>query len=210
MGNEDLVEILKLISNKLIEHEKLLTDLDSIIGDGDCGSGIKRGFEAVLNMLPLVSDSGSGEILKKTGFTLASTIGGTSGAVLGTGFMELGRAIGTIENLSLKDWATAAKSALDKIKIRGENTVVGDKTLVDALEPAVIKISEFAEKGNSDIREMLELAYSEAKKGSESTKDMVARKGRASYLGERTRGNVDPGSVVICLIFEAALDFFKK
>ena len=210
MGNENLIEVLKLISSKLIENEKLLIELDSYIGDGDCGSGIKRGFETVLGMLPSVSDKSISEIMKKAGFTLASTIGGTSGAILGTGFMEFGKAMDLIEEPSLSDWAMAAKKALDKIKIRGENTIVGDKTLVDALEPAVIKMSEYAEGEGNDIEEMLNLAYMEAKKGSDSTKDMVARKGRASYLGERTKGFVDPGSVVIYLIFEAALDFYKK
>ena len=210
MGHENLIEVLKLISSKLIENEKLLIDLDSHIGDGDCGSGIKRGFETVLGILPTVSDKSISEIMKKTGFTLASTIGGTSGAILGTGFMEFGKAMDLIEEPLLSDWAKASRKALDKIKIRGENTVVGDKTLVDALEPAVIKMEEYIEGGGSNNEEMLKLAYMEAKKGSESTKDLIARKGRASYLGERTKGFIDPGSVVIYLIFEAALDFYKK
>jgi len=210
MKNKELVGVLTSISKKLIESEKLLTDLDSQIGDGDCGSGIKRGFEAVLGMLENAEDLSIGECVKKAGFSLASTIGGTSGAVLGTGFMELGRSLQEIEEPSLKDWAGACRNALEKMKMRGENTKVGDKTLVDALEPAVEKINEFTEKGGTDIAEMLELAYSEAKKGSESTKDMVARKGRASYLGERTVGVIDPGSVAICLMFEAALSYYKK
>ena len=120
MKNQVLIEILKLISKKLIENEKLLTDLDSQIGDGDCGSGIKRGFEAVIKMLDSEEDVNIGECLKKVGFTLASTIGGTSGAVLGTGFMELGKTLQEIEDPSLKDWAAASRSALEKVKMRGQ------------------------------------------------------------------------------------------
>lgn len=207
---EDLLEILKLISKDLINSEKLLTDLDSETGDGDCGSGLKRGFEAILNLLPAITDKSIGEILKKVGFTLASTIGGTSGAMFGSGFMEFGKNIDDIKNPTIKNWIYASKGALDKMKIRGENTKIGDKTLIDALEPAIHGMLEYIRSGNENIKSMLEIACIEAKNGSEKTKDMIAKKGRASYLGERTLGKVDPGSVVIYLMFKATLSFYKN
>ncbi len=205
----DLLEVLKLISKNLINSEKKLTDLDSEIGDGDCGIGMKRGFETVLNLLETIDDEKEGVILKKVGFTLASTIGGTSGAILGTGFMELGKNLLNRDEISLKDWGEATLIALESMKKRGEGVKVGDKTLIDALEPAV---NEFNKKINetNNIVEIFESAVASAKAGSESTKALQAKKGRASYLGERTIGKIDPGSVVITIIFDSVLEYFKN
>ena len=206
---DTLISIIESISKKLIEAEKTLTDLDSPAGDADCGSGVRRGFEAVTKIIPELDQMELGDILKKVGFTLAYTIGGTSGAMLGTGFIETGKSIGDKKEPDAKDWVTALENALAVIKKRGGNTQIGDKTLVDSLEPAIIAMKNLV-GSQINMFSIIEAAVAAAKVGSEQTIEMVARKGRASYLGERSKGHRDPGSLVIVIMFEAALESIKR
>ena len=210
LTQETLIGVIGSISKKLIDSEKILTELDSPIGDADCGVGIKRGFEAVLSEIGGLSEYDPPGILKKVGFTLASTIGGTSGAMLGTGFIETGKSLSEAPDLEMKSIATALEDALAVIKRRGGNTEVGDKTLVDALQPAIGSIKASVENGDQDIISIIEKAVETAWEGSEKTVAMVARKGRASYLGDRSKGHKDPGSVYIVLMFEAALESLRS
>jgi len=203
-----LIGVISAISKKLIDAEKILTELDSM-GDADCGVGVRRGFEAVLNVMPELPQLELGDLLKKVGFTLAYTIGGTSGAMLGTGFIEKGKYIADNKEPSAEDWVEAIESALAVIKKRGGNTQVGDKTLVDALEPAIQAAKSTLSSGPQSMLVVLEAALNAAKEGSDKTIDMVAKKGRASYLGERSRGSRDPGSLVIVLMFEAAFESLR-
>jgi len=207
---ETLIGVIEAISHKLIEAEKMLTELDSNVGDADCGIGVKRGFKAVLETLPQLNNMELGDILKKVGFTLAYTIGGTSGAMLGTGFLEAGKSIGEKKEINGQALADALEMSNTVIKRRGGNTQVGDKTLIDALEPAVEAIKASAASVNSTMVTLIEQAYQAAKSGSDNTIDMTAKKGRASYLGDRSKGHRDPGSVIIYLIFEAALEYLKS
>jgi len=207
---DTLISIIESISKKLIEAEKTLTDLDSPAGDADCGSGVRRGFEAVTKIIPELGQMELGDILKKVGFTLAYTIGGTSGAMLGTGFIENGKSIGDKKEPDAKDWVTALENALAVIKRRGGNTQIGDKTLVDSLEPAIMAMKNLAGSSQINMFSIIEAAVTAAKAGSEQTIEMVARKGRASYLGERSKGHRDPGSLVIVIMFEAALESIKR
>lgn len=206
---ETLINIIESISKRLIEAEKILTDLDSPAGDADCGSGIRRGFEAVTKIIPELGQMELGDILKKVGFTLAYTIGGTSGAMLGTGFIETGKSIGDKKEPDASDWVTALENALAVIKRRGGNTQIGDKTLVDSLEPAIMAMKNLV-GSQVNMFSIIEAAVAAAKAGSEQTIEMVARKGRASYLGERSKGHRDPGSLVILIMFEAALESIKR
>ncbi len=210
LNKETLIGIIESIAKKLIDSEKILTELDSHIGDADCGAGIRRGFEAVLSGLGELRDYDPPDILKKVGFTLASTIGGTSGAMLGTGFIETGKSLSNSTDISIGAVANALEDALTIIKRRGGNTEVGDKTLVDALQPAIESIKASAEGGEQNIESVLEMACAAAREGSDRTVDMVARKGRASYLGDRSKGHRDPGSVYITLMFEASLERIKN
>jgi len=207
---DTLISIIESISKKLIEAEKILTDLDSPAGDADCGSGVRRGFEAVTKIIPELGQMELGDILKKVGFTLAYTIGGTSGAMLGTGFIETGKSIGDKKEPDAKDWVTALENALAVIKRRGGNTQIGDKTLVDSLEPAIMAMKNLAGSSQINMFSIIEAAAAAAKAGSEQTIEMIARKGRASYLGERSKGHRDPGSLVIVIMFEAALENLKR
>ena len=206
---DTLISIIESISKKLIEAEKTLTDLDSPAGDADCGSGVRRGFEAVTKIIPELGQMELGDILKKVGFTLAYTIGGTSGAMLGTGFIETGKSIGDNKEPDASDWVTALENALAVIKRRGGNTQIGDKTLVDSLEPAIMAMKNLV-GSQINMFSIIEAAVAAAKAGSEQTIEMVARKGRASYLGERSKGHRDPGSLVILIMFEAALENLKR
>ncbi len=210
LTEETLIGVIESISKKLIDSEKILTELDSPIGDADCGVGIKRGFEAVLSEIGGLSEYDPPGILKKVGFTLASTIGGTSGAMLGTGFIETGKSLSGAPDLEMKSVAAALEDALAVIKRRGGNTEVGDKTLVDALQPAIESIKASAGGVDQDIISIMEKAVEAAREGSEKTVEMVARKGRASYLGDRSKGHKDPGSVYIVLMFEAALERLRS
>ena len=209
-GQKDtLINIIESISKKLIEAEKTLTDLDSPAGDADCGSGVRRGFEAVTKIIPELGQMELGDILKKVGFTLAYTIGGTSGAMLGTGFIETGKSIGDKKEPDGSDWVTALENALAVIKRRGGNTQIGDKTLVDSLEPAIMAMKNLV-GSQTGMFSIIEAAVAAAKAGSEQTIEMVARKGRASYLGQRSKGHRDPGSLVIVIMFESALESIKR
>lgn len=203
-----LLELLEVICKKMVESEKILTELDSCIGDGDCGSGIKLGFQTVNEKLPTFTDQTMGNILKKVGMTLTATIGGTSGALFGTGFMRLGKLIGDKETVTTNDVVAALKNALEGMKIIGGETKVGDKTLIDALEPAIEALSNSLIGGN-DIVDAVEKATEAALRGSDSTINLIARKGRASYLGERSIGHRDAGSMAIYLIFYVVNNYFK-
>ena len=207
---ESLIEIIQSISSNLINAEEMLTDLDSQIGDGDCGIGVRKGFEAVRNVSNEFHAMEVPDILKKVGFTLAYTIGGTSGAMLGTCFIEAGKGLKENISPSLLNWAEAMEYALDAVKRRGGNTIVGDKTMIDALEPAVLTISAQMKGQSPDIVSVMEKGYDAALQGSESTVGLQARKGRASYLGERSIGVKDPGSVIIAIIFESILKYLKS
>jgi dihydroxyacetone kinase-like protein len=207
---EILIGVIEQISRKLIEAEKQLTELDSPLGDADCGVGVKRGFEAVQKIIPQLNSLDLSDILKKVGFTLAYTIGGTSGAMLGTGFIETGKSIEGKDDQNIAIWPDALEDSLAAIKRRGGNTQVGDKTLVDSLEPAVISIRNSVNTGEANMVSILEKALAAAKDGSEKSINMIARKGRASYLGERSVGHRDPGTVIICIMFDAALEYLKS
>ena len=205
--NQILLGLVKAIGEKMVAVEPELTELDSQIGDGDCGLGIKTGFAAVVEKLPQWETENSSGILKNVGMTLVSSIGGTSGAILGTGFLRMAMTLKDCNDVGIEDCAHVLRAALRGMCERGENTQVGDKTMIDALEPAVVAFE--GNTGMGCIR-ALEEAAAAAKKGSDSTIDLVARKGRASYLGERSRGHRDAGSMAICYMFEAARDYFKQ
>jgi dihydroxyacetone kinase-like protein len=208
--SETLLKLMEAVSHKLIANEKTLTDLDSAIGDGDCGTSIRKGFQAVLDKLPLLKDQSPGGILKQIGMVITSTIGGVSGAIYATAFLRAGIKAGDRKTLGMQEIHDIMQVALDGVKERGEGTKVGDKTMVDALEPAVAAFGDGACSGGEDATSLLEKALEAAREGSDRTVDLVAKKGRASYLGERSKGHRDAGSVVICLMFEAAHEFFAK
>lgn len=188
---------------ELVEaHKEELTDLDAAIGDGDHGLNMDRGLRAVLTKLAESPPAATGPLLTQTGMVLVSTVGGASGPLYGTFFLRLGSAIGDVGDVSLVDLAKAMRAGLDGIVARGR-AELGDKTMYDALAPAVAALDAAAAAG-TEPAEAFRLARTAAETGRDATTPMLARKGRASYLGERSVGHQDPGATSVALLFEAA------
>ncbi len=201
ISRDDVLSWLKVYSQALAENKDYLTQLDSSIGDADHGVNMDRGFKAVLGKLPTVADKDIGTILKSVGMTLVQTVGGASGPLYGTFFLQAGVATANKMELSLADWVTAIDSAIVSLMARGKANV-GDKTMVDALVPALNALKQAVADG-LDEREALRQSVVAAEQGMKNTIPMVARRGRASYLAERSAGHQDPGATSSYLMFKA-------
>lgn len=205
---DDVLGWIKAVASMISENSKYLTELDSAIGDADHGANMERGFKAVMNKMPEISDKDIGTIFKTVGMTLISTVGGAGGPLYGTLFLQAGlKTTGKME-LSAADWAEALEAALNGIIMRGK-AQLGDKTMVDALTPAVNALKQAVQE-NRSIPEALNGSAEAAKQGMEGTIPLVARKGRASYLGERSAGHQDPGATSSYLILKVAADTWKN
>jgi dihydroxyacetone kinase-like protein len=180
------------------KHKDWLTELDSAIGDGDHGANMARGFQAVRAKLPEFAGKDIGAIFKTVAMTLISTVGGASGPLYGTFFLQAaGPSKGKTE-LSSTDLAAAFEAGLIGVVNLGKASP-GDKTMIDALTPAIHVLSASI---GSPLPGILSRAAEAAKKGADSTVPLVAKKGRASYLGERSAGHLDPGAASSALLFE--------
>lgn len=186
------------------ENRQFLTRLDSAIGDADHGINMDRGFTKVLDKLPDVEEKGIGDILKTVGMTLVSTVGGASGPLYGTFFMRAGMAVADKEALTNGDVVEMFDAGLQGVLQRGK-AELEDKTMVDAMTPAVDALKASSEAGQS-ISEALQAAVSAAEQGVQATIPLQARKGRASYLGERSIGHQDPGATSTYLLFKSAAE----
>lgn len=193
MNTKKLLEIMKAISEKIEEEKDTLTELDNAIGDGDHGINMARGAKAVMEKIPLLITKDSGAIFKGIGMAIISSVGGASGALYGTAFMKAGDALKGKMELSPEDFLAAFSASVTGIKMRGKSTI-GEKTMLDALCPAERAMRE-AIQAKKSLKDALLAAADEAEKGAERTKDLIATKGRASYLGERSLGHRDPGAV---------------
>lgn len=207
--NQDaFIEWIKNTAAVLKENKTYLTELDSAIGDADHGVNMDRGFTAVLAKLPEMTDKDIGTISKTVGMTLLSTVGGAGGPLYGTFFLQAGmKSAGKME-LTLEDWAIAMRAALDGVVMRGKANLK-DKTMVDALTPAV-EVLEKAVGNGAPMNEALHESAMAAKDGMVATIPLVALKGRASYLGERSAGHQDPGATSSYLILQAAADTWAE
>lgn len=179
-----------------------LTELDSAIGDADHGTNLARGMAAVVEVLDDVdADATIEELCKRAGMTLVSKVGGASGPLYGTLFLRFGTGAGSVASLDAAALATALAAARDGVVARGK-AEVGDKTMLDALDPAVTAVQDAIEAGQ-DLATAVRAGAAAASAGRDATEDLVARKGRASYLGERSRGHVDPGAASTTMLVEA-------
>jgi dihydroxyacetone kinase-like protein len=185
------------------EHKDELTELDAAIGDGDHGANLDRGMRAVLAALDEAQPATASALVSKVGMTVVSTVGGASGPLFGTLFLRMATALGESTDLSLAQLATAMRAGLDGVVARGK-AEAGDKTMLDALAPAVTALEEAAAAGTATA-EALRLALAAAEDGRDATTPMQARKGRASYLGERSVGHQDPGATTVALLMAAAV-----
>ena len=200
---EQVVRWLESTAAVLAENKGYLTDLDSAIGDADHGTNMDRGFNKVMEKLPTVADKDIGNILKTVGMTLISSVGGASGPLYGTFYMRGGMAADAKEELDGDDLVNVLQGAVDGIIQRGR-AQPGDKTMVDALLPALAALKQAVADGQ-DVRAGVAAAVTAAEQGMKDTIPLQARKGRASYLGERSIGHQDPGATSSYLILNALL-----
>jgi phosphoenolpyruvate---glycerone phosphotransferase subunit DhaL len=205
---DDTLNWVKAIAGVISENSSYLTQLDAAIGDADHGANMERGFKAVMNKMPEISDKDIGTIFKTVGMTLISTVGGAGGPLYGTFFLQIGMKTAGKMELNLVDWTEALEAALNGVIMRGK-AELGDKTMVDALTPAVASLKQSIPE-SQPINKALELSADAARKGMEGTIPVVARKGRASYLGERSAGHQDPGATSSFLLLKAAADTWKN
>ena len=204
-------QIVKWLENSaavLDKNKDYLTQLDSAIGDADHGTNMARGFKKVMEKLPSVADKDIGNILKTTGMTLISSVGGASGPLYGTFFMRSGMAMAAKEELNDEDLLKLLESGVEGIVQRGR-AQLEDKTMIDAWYPALDAMRNAMENGSTTI-EALKASVAGAEKGMKATIPLQARKGRASYLGERSIGHQDPGATSSYLMLNALLETINE
>ena len=194
----DLTKLLDVVSRRLIYHADELTALDSAIGDGDHGLNMKRGFEAVLGDLAAIAAKPLPDALRAVGTALVMKIGGASGPLYGTLFLTLGKELGASPNSA--DFCRALAAAVAAMKARGKSDV-GQKTMLDVLAP----IADELKTGQFDPR----LIRQKARRLAEATIPLKATRGRASFLGDRSIGHMDPGARSSELIIDAVCDYFE-
>lgn len=182
------------------DNREWLTELDSAIGDADHGANMARGMAAVVDKLDAGAPETIDELLKGVGMTLVSSVGGASGPLYGTFFLRMGMAAGAVPTLDAASLATALRAGLDGVVARGK-AEAGDKTMYDAMAPAVDALDSTLAAG-AGLAAALVAAADAAAAGRDATRPLVARKGRASYLGERSAGHLDPGAASTAILFE--------
>lgn len=189
-------------------NKDYLTELDSAIGDADHGININRGMQAVLGKTDGMSQPDVGALLKTVGMTLVSTVGGAGGPLYGTLFLQMGTATAGKSELSADEWAAALAAGVSGVRSRGK-AELGDKTMLDALIPAVEALQAALADGAA-FDDALHRSAAAAEGGMKATIPLVARKGRASYLGERSAGHQDPGATSSWLLVLAAAETFGQ
>jgi len=199
-----IIQWLEKTATVLHENRAYLTELDSAIGDADHGANMTRGFKAVLEKLPGVADQPIGNILKATGMALMSNVGGASGPLYGAFFMRAAGVAAAKEGLSSEDLLGLLDAGINGIVQRGR-AQPGDKTMIDAWMPALAAL-QLALRAGQDLPTALQACVTAAATGMQATIPLQAKKGRASYLGERSIGHQDPGATSTYLLLKALLD----
>jgi dihydroxyacetone kinase phosphoprotein-dependent L subunit len=197
----DVERVVHTIATVSVENEKYFGDLDAVVGDGDFGYSMARGFELVLSGWDDFDRTDIGTFLKKVAIVITSRIGGTSGPIWGTAFLRAGSTAGAATELEAAQVVDMLRAAIEGIKARGKSDV-GDKTLLDALVPATDTIEQNIAAG-ADAPSTLRAAARVARERAEATRSMQAMRGRAAYTGERSIGTLDAGAVAVAVMFEA-------
>jgi dihydroxyacetone kinase-like protein len=205
---EHVIRFLEGVAASIKQHRDELTQLDSPIGDADHGINLDRGFTAVLGKLPTVADKDIGTILKTTGMTLVSTVGGASGPLYGTAFIRAGMALADRYEISEGEVVAALDAALEGIIARGKANR-GDKTMVDAIAPGIDALKEAMASG-ADFAGAVRKGVAAIENGMKDTIPLLALKGRASYLGERSIGHQDPGATSSFYIAQVMLETIES
>jgi dihydroxyacetone kinase-like protein len=197
---EQLLNWLRLIDESLVENRSYLTELDSEIGDGDHGANLARGGAAASAKVDADKPEYVDDLFRLVGMTLVSSVGGASGPLYGTFFLRFAASAGHCQELTPAEFADALDAGLAGVVERGRPEL-GDKTMYDVLEPAIRAFR--VDLGTNGTAVAAHRAFDAAAEARDATAELVARKGRASYLGERSVGHIDPGAASACLIFEA-------
>ncbi len=198
---ERLVAWLSRFTRLVTENRGYLTELDSAIGDADHGSNMARGMTAVMEKIAATPSTAIDALFKQVGMTLVSSVGGASGPLYGTFFLRFGTTAGAVTELDGAALAAALRAGLGGIVARGK-AELGDKTMFDAMSPAIDAFDSELASG-AEIAASSVVAFAAAERGRDATKPLVARKGRASYLGDRSAGHLDPGATSTALLFQA-------
>jgi dihydroxyacetone kinase-like protein len=204
---QQILQWLQAVAVVLEQNKDYLTELDAAIGDADHGINMNRGFQKVVSQLPSVADKDIGSILKTVSMTLISSVGGASGPLYGTLFLRASTAVTGKSELTDEDMVALLQAAVDGIIQRGKANL-GDKTMLDALSPASDAFNQ-AVANNASTQEALQQAVAAAEEGMKNTIPLVAKKGRASYLGDRSSGHQDPGATSAYLILKTLLQTIR-
>lgn len=202
--NKMVISVLKKIAETIEAQKDYLTELDQPIGDSDHGINLARGFQEVEKKLPTVEDKDIGTILKTVGMALVSTVGGASGPLYGSAYMKMGMALNGKTEITMEDFLNGIDTATEAVRQRGKSTVE-EATMLDAMVPALAAMRAAAAEG-AEARAVLEAGCKASWAGAEHTKDLVATKGRASYVGERGLGHQDPGATSFSYMLETIKD----
>ena len=205
---EDVERVVRAIAQAAVDNEKYFGDLDSVVGDGDFGYSLARGFEKLLEGWDDLDRADIGTFLKRAGMVITSRIGGTSGPIWGTAFLRAGMTAAGATTVTGEQVVAMLRNAVEGIKARGQSDV-GDKTLLDALVPFTDRLEQELTSG-ADGAAALAAATATAREAAEATADMVAKRGRASYTGERSRGSVDAGAMAVAVITERISEVWQK
>ena len=208
LTRDHVVRFIEGVAATMKAQRAYLTELDSAIGDADHGINLDRGFTAVLAKLPTFQDGDIGTILKTVGMTLVSTVGGASGPLYGTAFMRAATAAGNKTELEVADLVAVMEAALEGIQSRGR-AKKGEKTMIDAIAPGLDALKAAVERG-ADLATAIAETTSAMEAGMKATIPMLATKGRASYLGERSMGHQDPGATSAYLMATVLRDVLTQ
>nr|WP_210404315.1 dihydroxyacetone kinase subunit DhaL [Chroococcidiopsis sp. TS-821] len=198
---EQILQWLEQFADAIAQNKEYLTQLDAAIGDADHGINMDRGFQKVVNQLPKLAEQDISSVLKTVSMTLISSVGGASGPLYGTFFLRASTAVAGKQELSNKDLASLLQAGLDGVLQRGK-AQLGDKTMIDALSPAVTAFTQAIGQGKT-TSEAIQQATAAAEQGMQATIPMLAKKGRASYLGDRSIDHQDPGATSVYLMLKS-------
>jgi dihydroxyacetone kinase-like protein len=200
IDRDDTLAWMQRFAEEMAEHRQELVRLDTAIGDGDHGTNMNRGMQKALEKLGASEQADPGAVLKTVAMALVSSVGGAAGPLYGTLFLQMGTALAGTPEVDLVEFTAAWRAALAGVKARGK-AELGDKTMIDALTPAIDALEQAA-----DLQAGLQAAVDAAEQGMKATTPLVARKGRASYLGERSAGHQDPGATSTYYLFKSAAE----
>jgi dihydroxyacetone kinase-like protein len=205
----EVEEVILHIAEEIHSRVDYLTELDSQLGDGDHGTNLDRGFAEIRRRLPEFEGDDIGALLELAGSSLISSMGGASGPLLGTAFVKAGHAVKGKSMIGVAEIAVMFEASEAAVANLG-GAKVGDKTMLDSLHPAAEAATKTSKEGETDLVKALGQIVAAANSGLETTKTLVAKKGRAMYLGERGLGTYDAGAASLCIILSAALDALRR